>query len=72
MTIKFEVFRVSEETPTENDNTVDKRTQHYFRIKGANGETLAQSEGYSRVTDCNATVDLIKREAADARVEAVK
>jgi hypothetical protein len=32
--------------------------KHFFRIKAANGEPIAQSEGFSRAIDRDATADL--------------
>lgn len=42
----------------------------YFHIKAANHRIIAPSEGYRNKADAEATIDLIKREAADAPVEA--
>lgn len=42
--------------------------QFYFRIKAANGEKVAQSEGYTQKQSALNTVNLIKREAGSAQV----
>ena len=46
-----------------------RKRQWYFRIKGENGEIVAQSEGYKNRTDCISTVHLLKRELAGARLK---
>ncbi|MBJ6727195.1 YegP family protein [Geomesophilobacter sediminis] len=53
--VKFEIFQ-------------GKDDQYYFRIKSANGEPIAQSEGYARKEGVRDTVNLIKRSAALAEV----
>jgi uncharacterized protein YegP (UPF0339 family) len=40
----------------------------YFRIRAKNGETVAQSEGYSRKVDAVNTVMLIIREVKNAEI----
>jgi uncharacterized protein YegP (UPF0339 family) len=40
----------------------------YFRIVARNGETIAQSEGYSRRLDCMNTAHRLKEELGKARV----
>lgn len=52
--IKFEIFKSG--------------TQYYFHIKAANGEKIAQSEGYTRKESATDTVDLIKKYAATATI----
>ncbi len=42
--------------------------QFYFRIKAANGEKVAQSEGYTQKQSALNTVNLIKRDAGSAQV----
>jgi uncharacterized protein YegP (UPF0339 family) len=42
--------------------------QWYFRIVANNGETVAQSEGYSRRIDAMATIRSIKSCAAAAEI----
>lgn len=39
----------------------------YFRFVASNGETMAQSEGYTRKENAEKAVQSIKRRAADAR-----
>lgn len=40
----------------------------FFRVKAANGETIAQSEGYSRRIDAVGTVHLLKNGLANAEI----
>jgi uncharacterized protein YegP (UPF0339 family) len=40
----------------------------YFRVVARNGETVAQSEGYSRRLDCMNTAHLLKDELGKARI----
>lgn len=44
------------------------RKQWYFRIKGTNGEPLAQSEGYHNRSDCVATAQTLRARLFDAAV----
>lgn len=53
--MRFEVFK---------DNAGEWR----FRLIGNNGETVAQSEGYSRKIDAQATINSIRTGAMKARV----
>lgn len=39
----------------------------YFRFVASNGETMAQSEGYTRKENAEKAVQSIKRRAAEAR-----
>jgi len=43
--------------------------RYYFRIIAANGEPVAQSEGYRNRLDRDSTIALIKRGAKDADVK---
>jgi uncharacterized protein YegP (UPF0339 family) len=45
-----------------------KRPLWYFRIRAANGELIAQSEGYSRKIDALGTANLLKNGAAGADI----
>ena len=40
----------------------------FFRIRGANGEPLAQSEAYHNRSDCVATAQLLRGRLFDAAV----
>lgn len=42
--------------------------QWYFRLKGGNGETIAQSEGYKNAADCANTAELIRSSAHESGV----
>ncbi|HBG07229.1 MAG TPA: DUF1508 domain-containing protein [Geobacter sp.] len=53
--VKFEIFKGTD-------------GQHYFRLKGANGEKIAQSEGYARKQSAIDIIATIKKEAATAAV----
>lgn len=53
--IKFEIFKGT-------------NGQYYFHIKGANGEKIAQSEGYIRKESAKDTIAIIKKDAATAAV----
>lgn len=43
---------------------LDQAGEHRFRIVAANGETIAQSEGYKRKSDALDTIKLIRTAAA--------
>lgn len=53
--IKFETFKGAD-------------GQHYFHLKGANGEKIAQSEGYARKQSAIDIIATIKKDAATAAV----
>ena len=53
--IKFEMFKGAD-------------GQHYFHLKGANGEKIAQSEGYARKQSAIDIIAIIKKDAATAAV----
>jgi uncharacterized protein YegP (UPF0339 family) len=40
----------------------------YFRVKGANGEPIAQSEGYHNRSDCVSTAMLLRSQLFNAAV----
>lgn len=40
----------------------------FFRIIAANGESVAQSEGYSRKIDCRGTANLLKNGLGRAEI----
>jgi uncharacterized protein YegP (UPF0339 family) len=42
--------------------------RYYFRVIAANGEPIAQSEGYSRKIDALGTANLLKNGAAGAEI----
>lgn len=43
--------------------------QYYFHLKAANGEIIAQSQGYVRKSDAKNGIDSVKANAPDAAVE---
>ena len=45
-----------------------KDDQFYFELKGGNGETVAVSELYTRVSSAKDTIEAIKEGAASASV----
>jgi len=47
------------------------RPRWYFRVVARNGETIAQSEGYSRRMDCMATAELLRDKASEADIREV-
>lgn len=53
--LKFEIYK-------------DPKGEFRWRLKAANGETIATSEGYKAKASCRNSVDLIKRGAASATV----
>ena len=42
--------------------------RHYFRVLAANGEPIAQSEGYARKIDAVGTANLLKNGVTDAEL----
>lgn len=48
----------------------DKAGEFRFRLKAANGEVVAQSEGYKAKASCKNGVESVVKNAADAEVEA--
>jgi uncharacterized protein len=53
---KFEVYR-------------DGKGEYRFRLKAANGEIIASSEGYSSKDSCMKGIDSVKKNAPDATIE---
>lgn len=47
----------------------DKQGEHRFRLKAANGETIAVSEGYEKKEACLKGVESVKKHAAGATVK---
>jgi hypothetical protein len=52
---KFEVFR-------------DRAGKYHWRLRAANGEIIASSEGYSSKAACEGGIAAVKREAGKARI----
>lgn len=48
----------------------DKAGEFRFRLKAANGEVVAQSEGYKAKASCKNGVESVVKNATDAEVEA--
>lgn len=48
----------------------DAKGEHRFRLKAANGETIAVSEGYTSRSACLKGVESVRRSAPDAKVKA--
>ena len=46
----------------------EKNNQYYFRIVADNGKTLAHSETYHNLSDCEHAVDLIRNDARYSKV----
>ncbi|QNM14618.1 MULTISPECIES: YegP family protein [Fusobacterium] len=55
--MKFEIFKSQE------------NNKFYFRGKGKNGEIIFQSQGYTTKQNAEKTIEVIKNEAKDAKVE---
>lgn len=55
--MKFEIFKSQE------------NNKFYFRGKGKNGEIIFQSQGYTTKQNAEKTIEIIKNEAKDAKVE---
>ena len=55
MSSKFEVFQA-------------KDGKFHFRLKAANGEIIAQSQGYSTKANCMNGIESVKKNAASAEV----
>lgn len=47
---------------------INRAKKHCFRIRASNGQIVAQSEGYSRRTDCTKTINSIRAQAFGAEV----
>lgn len=52
---KFEIYK-------------DKAGEFRFRLKAANGETIASSEGYSSKAACESGIESVKKNASDAEI----
>ena len=52
---------------------IDKavNNQYYFRIVANNGKTLAKSEEYPDIRNCEHAISLIARDAASAKIKRV-
>jgi uncharacterized protein YegP (UPF0339 family) len=59
MAAKFEVFQA-------------KDGKFHFRLKAANGEIIAQSQGYSTKANCTNGIESVKKNAASAEVVEVQ
>ena len=64
------------ETITEGDKMIeifkDGAGEWRFRVKGANGEIVASSEGYTRKADALRGIDTLRRLLNDAKGEPVR
>ncbi|MBL0956626.1 DUF1508 domain-containing protein [Leptospira levettii] len=56
MSAKFEIYK-------------DKAGEFRFRLKAANGEIIASSEGYSSKQACENGINSVKKNAADAGID---
>ncbi|TGM23530.1 YegP family protein [Leptospira levettii] len=56
MSAKFEIYK-------------DKAGEFRFRLKAANGEIIASSEGYSSKQACENGISSVKKNAADAGID---
>lgn len=56
MSAKFEIYK-------------DKAGEFRFRLKAANGEIIASSEGYSSKQACENGIKSVKANAADAGID---
>ncbi len=52
---KFEIYK-------------DKAGEFRFRLKAANGEIIASSEGYSSKAACENGIESVKKNASDAEI----
>jgi uncharacterized protein YegP (UPF0339 family) len=50
----------------------DARQQYRWRLKATNGQIIATSQGYKDKRDCENSIDVIKKGAEKARVEAAE
>ena len=48
---------------------MDKKGEYRFRLKATNGQIIAISEGYVKMTSCMNGIDSVRKNAADAPVE---
>jgi hypothetical protein len=51
---------------------VDKKGKYRFRLKAANGEVIATSEGYSSKDGCVGGIESVKKNAPIAKVVEAK
>jgi len=51
---------------------VDKKGKYRFRLKAANGEVIATSEGYSSKDGCVGGIESVKKNALIAKVVEAK
>ena len=58
MAAKFEVYK-------------DNRDEYRFRLKAANGEIIASSEGYSSKNACLNGIESVKKNASDAEIKEI-
>ncbi len=58
MVAKFEVYE-------------DKKGEFRFRLKAANGEIIAASEGYKTKESCMNGIESVKKNAPEAKVEEI-
>jgi hypothetical protein len=56
MAAKFEVYK-------------DSRDEYRFRLKAANGEIIALSEGYSSKSGCLNGIESVKKNAPEAEIK---
>ncbi|MGI6701719.1 MAG: YegP family protein [Christensenellales bacterium] len=59
MAAKFEIYK-------------DKAGEFRFRLKATNGETIAQSEGYTTKQACKNGIESVKKNAPEAEVVEVE
>ena len=50
----------------------DKKGEYRFRLKAANGQIIAVSEGYVKMASCMKGIESVKKNAVDAPVEEVE
>ena len=48
---------------------VDKKGEYRFRLKAINGQIIAVSEGYVKISSCMNGIDSVRKNAVDAPVE---
>ena len=50
----------------------DKAEEYRFRLKAANGEIIAKSQGYTTKANCKNGIDSVQKNAPDAAIEEVE
>ena len=50
---------------------LDKAGEYRFRLKAANGEIIAVSEGYTALAGCENGIESVKKNAPDAEIEEI-